>query len=291
RCPADWTLLEVGLGGRLDATNVVDAPRLTVITPVSMDHQQYLGDTLATIAGEKAGILKPGVPVIVAPQLPDAQQVIERRAAELGAPLRLAGRDFTIRETDGGLVFEDEAGALTLPRPALPGHHQIENAGVAIAALRAIVAGDAAAAMERVEWPARLQRLTRGPLAEAMPPDADLWLDGGHNPAAGAAIAAHFAGRGPLYVIAGMLETKEAADFARPFAPLVAAARTVTIPDTPASLTAAALAARFSEAGIDVKPAVDVQQALASFGALPPGAQVLICGSLYLAGQVLARHG
>ncbi|MEL6774490.1 MAG: Mur ligase family protein, partial [Pseudomonadota bacterium] len=142
RTPADWTLLEVGLGGRLDATNVIDRPRLTIITPVSMDHEQYLGDTLAKIAFEKAGILKPGVPCIVAPQAPEAMAVIEARAAEVGAPLTIAGRDFAMAETAQGTVFEDAAGRLTLPKPALPGAHQVENAGVAVAAIRALGTGD-----------------------------------------------------------------------------------------------------------------------------------------------------
>ncbi|MEL6336374.1 MAG: folylpolyglutamate synthase/dihydrofolate synthase family protein [Pseudomonadota bacterium] len=291
RTPADWTLLEVGLGGRLDATNVIDRPRLTIITPVSMDHEQYLGDTLAKIAFEKAGILKPGVPCIVAPQALEAMAVIEARAAEVGAPLTIAGRDFAMAETAEGTIFEDAAGRLTLPKPALPGAHQVENAGVAVAALRTLRTGDTAAALSGASWPARLQRLTSGPLVEALPERSTLWLDGGHNPAAGAAIAAHLGDCAPLYLIAGMLDTKAAGDFARPLAPLVRRAATLAIPGAPASLTADALSDRFREVGIEATPAESLEEALAALGPLPAGSRVLICGSLYLAGAVLARHG
>ncbi|MEM8622724.1 MAG: folylpolyglutamate synthase/dihydrofolate synthase family protein [Pseudomonadota bacterium] len=296
RQPAEWTLLEVGLGGRLDATNVIDAPALTVITPVSMDHQQYLGETLAEIAFEKAGILKPGVPGIIAPQVPEALAVIEARAAEIGAPLHVAGRDWSIAATENGLCFEDAAGVLELPKPVLPGRHQVENAGTAVAALRALSAGDPGAALARAEWPARLQRLTQGPLLSLLPEGVELWLDGGHNPAAGEAIAAHFAegskAGASLHLIAGMLDTKAAEDYARPLAKVTHSARAVSIPNAAATLAAETLAERLRTSGIAAEPADSVAAALISLRPdLRRGSRVLICGSLYLAGHVLAENG
>src|SRR6056297_1055637 len=193
RVSADYVLLETGLGGRLDATNVFSRPEMTVITPVSMDHEQYLGDTLTKIAGEKAGILKLGVPCVVAPQAEEAMAVIEARAARLGAPLLAHGQHWHVWEERGRLVFQDETGLLDLPLPNLVGAHQIENAGSALAALRHLGFGEAAceAAMTRAEWPARMQRLRHGPLVEmAKAAGSDLWLDGGHNPAAALALVA-----------------------------------------------------------------------------------------------------
>ncbi|MEM9763662.1 MAG: folylpolyglutamate synthase/dihydrofolate synthase family protein [Pseudomonadota bacterium] len=295
RAPADFTLLEVGLGGRLDATNVVDRPALTVITPVSFDHQQYLGETLPEIAFEKAGILKPGVPCIVAPQAPEALAVIQERAAKIGAPLKVAGRDWQMRESTEGLIYEDHQGRLPLPRPVLPGAHQVENAGTAVAALRTLGRGAPTAALSRAEWPARLQRLRRGPLVDMLPDGVTLWLDGGHNPAAGSAVAAHF---GPLvakgarlHLVAGMLDTKAAEDYAAPLSTLVKAARTVPIPGAAASLPAATLAERFTAAGLDAQPASEIGEALSEIlPALRTGDHVLLCGSLYLAGHVLAEN-
>ncbi|MEL6768250.1 MAG: folylpolyglutamate synthase/dihydrofolate synthase family protein [Pseudomonadota bacterium] len=295
RTPADFTLLEVGLGGRLDATNVVDEPALTIITPVSFDHQQYLGETLAEIAFEKAGILKPGVPCIVAPQAPEALAVIEARARAVGAPLRIAGRDWQLREAGDELIYEDHKGRLPLPRPALPGKHQIENAGTAVAGLRALRRGTPSAALTGAEWPARLQRLTRGPLVDKMPAGTLLWLDGGHNPAAGAAVAGHFAplvaaGAG-LHLIAGMLDTKAAEDYAAPLSTIVTCARTVPIPGATASLPAETLAQRFTAAGLTATPSATVLDALeAIVPTLRRGDHVLLCGSLYLAGHVLAEN-
>ncbi|GAB1361933.1 hypothetical protein MASR1M32_11690 [Rhodobacter sp.] len=169
RVPADWTLLEVGLGGRLDATNVVDRPALTVITPVSIDHQQYLGETLLEIAGEKAGIIKRGVPCVVGPQEPDGLAAIEARAARLGAPLWVHGQHWTVAEERGRLIYQDENGLLDLPLPNLPGPHQIQNAGAAIASLRVLKRGDPEAAVSRAVWPARMQRLRSGPLVTSAP--------------------------------------------------------------------------------------------------------------------------
>jgi len=294
RTPADWCLLEVGLGGRLDATNVVDRPRLTAITPVSYDHQQYLGETLAEIAAEKAGILKPGVPCVVAPQTPEAMAAIEARAAGIGAPLIRAGKDWTMQPVPGGLLFADAAGPLPLPRPRLPGAHQCDNAGTAVAALRALGMPDAAcaAALTGAEWPARLQRLTRGPLAEAAP-GAEIWLDGGHNVAAGAALAAMLDAlpARPTWLIVGMLATKDAGGFLRPFAGRVAGVRTVTIPGESAAAPACVLADAARAAGLAADPADTPAAALADILARDPAARVLICGSLYLAGQILRANG
>jgi dihydrofolate synthase/folylpolyglutamate synthase len=296
RSPADYTLLEVGLGGRVDATNVIDRPALSVITPVSIDHQQYLGDTLEEIAFEKAGILKPGIPCVVGAQADAAREVIETRAAKLGAPLFIHGQDWMTRTEHGRLVYEDTHGLLDLDPPSLIGAHQFENAGLAVAALRALGFGETAcrAALSDAVWPARMQRLTRGPLAERMPQGTALWIDGGHNAAAGEALAAVVAGLSPapLWLITGMLDTKSAEDFLRPLAPHVAGAVTVTIPDTVAAIPAGNLAARARTAGLAAQPADSVAEALDIILATAPEVplRILICGSLYLAGAVLQEN-
>jgi dihydrofolate synthase/folylpolyglutamate synthase len=292
--PADMTLLEVGLGGRLDATNVVDAPRLTVITPVDMDHQQFLGDTLAGIAGEKAGIIKRGVPVVVGRQQDEALEVIEDRAVRLGAPILAQGQHWHVWEERGRLVFQDETGLLDLPLPVLPGAHQVENAGMVLAALRALGHGEAAceAAMTNATWPARMQRLRKGPLAEAAP-GAEIWLDGGHNPHAARAIADHMRGlpERPTYLVCGMLNTKDVAGFMKPFAGLAKHLWAVSIPGQKATLPAAETAQAARTAGIEATEAQDVGEAVAAIAATAPEARILICGSLYFAGEVLARNG
>lgn len=294
RTPADWTLLEVGLGGRLDATNVVDRPRLTIITPVSIDHQQYLGETLPEIAGEKAGIIKRGVPVITGPQAPEGLAVIEARAERLGAPVLAFGQHWHVAEDRGRLVFQDETGLLDLPLPNLPGPHQIQNAGAAIAALRALGKGEAAceAAVTRAEWPARMQRLRHGPLADSAP-DVELWLDGGHNPAGGDAVAATLA-RMPArdtFLICGMLNTKDVAGYMRPLAPHVRRLYAVEIPGEKNTLPADVTRDAALGAGIAATTAPSVAEALAEIAARDPQARVLICGSLYLAGTVLRENG
>jgi dihydrofolate synthase/folylpolyglutamate synthase len=214
--PADYCLLEVGLGGRLDATNVIDTPAVTVITPVDMDHQQFLGDTLGAIAAEKAGIIKRAVPCIVGPQAEDAMEVIEDRAARIGAPILAHGQHWHVTEERGRLIFQDETGLLDLPLPNLIGAHQVQNAGTALAALRALGKDDAAceAAVTRAEWPARMQRLRHGPLVDAAP-QAEFWLDGGHNPHAGRALARAMSGMAdrPTYLVCGMLNTKDPVGF------------------------------------------------------------------------------
>ena len=295
RTQADWCLLEVGLGGRLDATNVVDQPTLTVITPVSYDHQQYLGETLPEIAREKAGILKPGVPCIVGPQSDAAMDVIETRAAEIGAPLLVANQDWSVRQEHGRLVFQDDRGLLDLDPPRLIGSHQIDNAGVAVAALRALGHGDGAcqAALVRAEWPARMQRLKTGPLVDTLSPGSELWLDGGHNAAAGQAIAGVLSAWGERTdLIVGMLDTKSAVDFLEPLEPHSGLVRTVTIPGAQASYDAEALSDLANRAGLSAKPAESVKVALADIvSASDEPRRVLICGSLYLAGHILTDHG
>jgi dihydrofolate synthase/folylpolyglutamate synthase len=293
REPADFTLLEVGLGGRLDATNVVARPVVTAITPVSMDHEAFLGDTLAAIAGEKAGILKRGVPGVIAPQAPEAEAVIEARAARVGAPLLSCGQHWHVGLEHDRLVYQDETGLLDLPRPVLPGAHQVANAGTALAVLRHLGIAEAgcAGAMTNAIWPARMQRLRRGPLADALP-QGELWLDGGHNPAAGTALAAHLGGRTdrPLHVICGMLKTKDAAGFLAPLAPVTAALHGVGIEGETASLPAEEIARIATETGHAARTTGSVREALAEIARTTPEARVLICGSLYLAGRVLREN-
>jgi dihydrofolate synthase / folylpolyglutamate synthase len=299
RHPADVVLLETGLGGRLDATNLIERPRLTALSPIALDHQGFLGERLEQIAFEKAGILKPGVPCIVGPQPPEALAVIEERAAALGAPLRLHGRDWDARQDGERLLVTIGEASWDLPLPALAGRHQIDNAGLAVACALALgdLAPDPGAlprGLRAVEWPGRLQRLTRGPLVDLLPPSFELWLDGGHNPAAGAALAASLDGADPrpLHLVVGMLSTKDEAGFLRPLAPLARSVRTVPVPGEPASrdpVDAAALAMRL---GIPATPARDLAEALRAIADVEPGpARVLICGSLYLAGHVLRDHG
>jgi dihydrofolate synthase / folylpolyglutamate synthase len=294
RSPADWTLLEVGLGGRLDATNVVDYPRLTIITPVSLDHQAFLGDTVTAIAGEKAGIIKRGVPVIVGPQTEEGLAVIEAKAARMGAPLLVHGQHWHAFEDRGRLVFQDENGLLDLPLPNLPGPHQIQNAGAAIAALRALGRDEAAceAAVTRAVWPARMQRLRHGPLTEAAP-KAELWLDGGHNPAGGEAVAATLA-RMPAretHLICGMLNTKDVTGYMIPLAPHVTRLHAVSIPGEKNTLSAEATRDAARSAGIDAVTAPSVAEAMENIAATATEARVLICGSLYLAGAILRENG
>ncbi len=292
RAPADWTLLEVGLGGRLDATNVVDRPAICAITPVSLDHQQFLGATVAEIAGEKAGILKRGVPCVVAPQEDAAMEVIERHAARLGAPLLAHGQHWHAWEERRRLVFQDEGGLLDLPLPVLPGPHQIDNAGTAIAALRALGAGDPEAATARATWPARMQRLRRGPLVEAAA-GCELWLDGGHNPAAGAALAATLRAMPPrpTHLICGMLNTKDPAGYLRHLGGIAASCTAVAIPGEGATLPAEATAAAARAAALPAEVAPGIEAAIRAIAARAPSARILICGSLYLAGHVLRANG
>ncbi|OZB14145.1 MAG: bifunctional folylpolyglutamate synthase/dihydrofolate synthase [Rhodobacterales bacterium 34-62-10] len=294
RTPADYTLLEVGLGGRLDATNVIEKPELCIITPVSMDHEQYLGDTVAKIAGEKAGILKRGVTCVVGPQTDEGLDAIEAIAARVGAPLLIHGQHWHIARDGDRMVYQDENGLLDLPLPNLPGAHQIQNAGAALAALRYLGQPEVTyeAAVSRAFWPARMQRLRYGPLVD-LAPGVELWLDGGHNPAAGEAIGAHLATlpKRPTHLICGMLNTKDIGGYLRPMAPHVASLHAVSIPDTAATLSAEETAAAATEAAITATVSHSVAAALSDIAARDPQARVLICGSLYLAGGVLRDNG
>ncbi|QCO56019.1 bifunctional folylpolyglutamate synthase/dihydrofolate synthase [Pseudorhodobacter turbinis] len=291
RTPADYLLLEVGLGGRLDATNVIEAPALTIITPVSLDHQQYLGDTLPLITAEKAGIMKRRVPCVVGPQEDEALAVIEARATRLSAPLYVYGQQWHCFEDRGRMVFQDENGLLDLPLPKLPGPHQVQNAGAALMALRVLGVGDAEA-LTRAEWPARMQRLRKGPLVEAAP-NAEIWLDGGHNPAGGNAIAATLGAmpKRPTHLICGMLNTKDISGYLRPLVPHVASLSAVSIPGEAATLPASVTSDAAAQTGMVAVEKASVLDALRAIVAAEPGARVLICGSLYLAGQVLRENG
>ncbi|MDF1718376.1 MAG: bifunctional folylpolyglutamate synthase/dihydrofolate synthase [Antarcticimicrobium sp.] len=294
RTPADYTLLEVGLGGRLDATNVIARPELTIITPVSIDHEQFLGDTLAKIAFEKAGILKRGVPCVVGPQPEEALEVIEAQAARLGAPLIAHGQHWHTYEERGRLVYQDERGLLDLPLPNLPGAHQIQNAGAALAALRHLGLKEPAceAAVTRAEWPARMQRLKSGPLTEAAPL-AELWLDGGHNAAAGQALGAHLASlpNRPTHLICGMLNTKDVTGYLRPLAAQAQSLTAVSIPGEANTLPAEETAAAARAVGMLAETAGSVLGAVQHVARSDPRARILICGSLYLAGGVLRENG
>lgn len=294
RTAADFTLLEVGLGGRLDATNVIAKPDVTVITPISIDHEQFLGDTLSKIATEKAGIIKRGVPVVVGPQPEEALEVIEATAARLGAPLIAYGQHWHVSQERGRLVYQDERGLLDLPLPALLGAHQVQNAGAALAVLRHLGADEAAfeAAMTQAEWPARMQRLKRGPLVD-LAGQAELWLDGGHNAAAGLALEEVLAGlpKRPTHLICGMLNTKDVTGYLAPLARQAASLTAISIPDEVNTLPAAATQAAAQSVGLAAGTADNTAEALQDIVKKDPDARVLICGSLYLAGHILRENG
>ncbi len=296
--PADLLLLEVGLGGVLDATNIIEAPAVSVIAPVDLDHREFLGDSLEAIAGEKAGIIKRGAPVVVARQRPEADAVIVARAAAVGAPLAVMGQDFDAWMERGRLVVSlGEAFGerlLDLPAPALLGEHQVANAGLAVAA--ALRLGDArieetaiAEGMVSATWPARFQRLTAGPLADkAKAAGATLWLDGGHNPHAAAAVARTLEGiAGPKALVVGLLGNKDAAGVFQAIAelkpPVFAVGFEADAAAPPETIAEAARAA-----GLQAEACADVTEGLEKALRAAPGGHVLICGSLYLAGEVLA---
>ncbi len=293
RTPADYTLLEVGLGGRLDATNVI-TPEVSVITPISIDHEQFLGNTLAKIAGEKAGIIKRGVPVVVGPQPDEAMEVIEDTAMRLGAPLIAYGQHWHVHEERGRLVYQDERGLLDLPLPNLMGAHQIQNAGAALAVLRHLGAEEAAceAAVVAAQWPARMQRLKTGPLVE-IAGAAELWLDGGHNAAAGIALADVLAKlpKRPTHLICGMLNTKDVTGYLRPLAAEATSLTAVSIPGEAATLSAEETEAAAKSVDLQADTAENVTEALKAILARNPNSRVLICGSLYLAGAILRENG
>jgi len=301
RHAADYLLLEVGLGGRLDATNVIERPIASVVTPVSMDHVEFLGDTIEKIAAEKAGIFRAGVPAVIAPQSDLVAAVLERHAERARAPLHAAGQQWHSGVEHGRLVYQDEKGLLDMPPPKLFGRHQFDNAGTAIAALRAAGVQLPAKAIEqgllRAEWPARLQRLTAGKLVSLAPAGAELWLDGGHNADGGRAIAAALGDleervSRPLVLVVGMLSTKDRSAFLRNFTGLVRRVFGVPIHQEK-GVPADEIAASARAAGMPADPAESIQDALAKISALgfDPPPRVLITGSLYLAGEVLAANG
>ncbi len=304
---ADALVLEVGMGGKTDATNVVPRPRVSVITPVGLDHQEFLGPSVVDVAAEKAGIVRPGVPLIVGPQDDGPRDVITRRADALGAPLFVFGQDFFARQEHGRMVYEDNDALLDLPLPRLIGRHQIENAAVTIAALRRAGNGwgkdsGVERGLRNVEWPARLQRLTRGALIDAAPRGAEIWLDAGHNPHGAVALAravADFEERveKPLYLVCGMLATKDPVGFLSAFRGLARHVTTVAIPHEELSLGAGSLYDAARASGLEASPADDLEDAVMQISAWsrarpregPP--RILICGSLSLAGKVLEENG
>ena len=297
RTAADYCILEVGLGGRLDATNVVSSPALTAITRVGRDHEEHLGRTIEEIAREKAGILKPGVPCVVGPQLPVARRVIEQVADRLASPLLRHGCEWTCRKDGRTLRYSDSAGSLSVSAPALRGSFQVENAGIAIAALRRL---DCEAGIEKAmrvrNWPARMQRIRRGPALSALPPGAEVWLDGGHNPDAGRALAEEMQWRKrrdgrPLTLIAGMLDSKDMRGFLQPFRGVADWVLAVDIPGQRPDCSKIRLVRAARNVRLRSDPCSTVETAAARIARFAPNSRVLICGSLYLAGEVLKTHG
>jgi dihydrofolate synthase/folylpolyglutamate synthase len=297
RQPADACILEVGMGGRLDATNVVERPLASTMAPISLDHMQYLGTTLTAIAGEKAGILKPDVPAVIGVQAAEAAAVLSARATTMGAPLFRRDAEWHVDARIDGFTYKGRR-TVELPVPALSGAHQIDNAALAVATLDRIDAfklSDAQlrAGLTRVEWPARLQRLARGPLVALLPSESDLYLDGGHNEAAGEILAAWAAGKRdkPLDIVVGMLSTKTPETFLRHLVAHTRALRAITIPGEPLALPADAIAdAARRVAMSDAAASPDVAAAVADLARAGPS-RILICGSLYLAGTILAANG
>ena len=301
RTPADYLILEVGLGGRLDATNVIDRPAVSVITTIDYDHQQYLGDTLSLIAHEKAGILKRNVPAVIGVQPEEARAEIERVAERVRSPLVIANQDWQAYEQHGRLVFQDEAGLLDLPLPQLKGRHQIDNAGNAIATVRMLNdprIGEAhvAEGLRNTTWPARMQRLGQGALSPLVSSESELWLDGGHNPSAGRVLAQAFSELNerhsrPLVLVWGMLNTKDVGSFIGCFDGIASRVIALTIPDEENAVKAEVLAEAARSHGLAAETAPDLEQALRQAALVMPPPRILICGSLYLAGRVLAAHG
>jgi dihydrofolate synthase/folylpolyglutamate synthase len=300
RHPADALVLEVGMGGRFDATNVVARPAVSVITPVSMDHADYLGDTVAKIAGEKAGIIKRGRPAVIARQTPEAMAVIEAAADASRSRLLVSGLDWFARPENGRFVFQDEDGLIDAPPPRLAGAHQYENAGAALMAVKtagfALSEAEIVRGLGAVEWPARLQRLT-GDVAKALPEDSEVWLDGGHNPGCAEVLAAALStmqerAPRPFVMIVGLNATKDARGFLSPFRPLAPDLNAISFSSHLALDTKDVVAAA-GDVGISARAWPDLETALATIRSknwpVPP--RVLITGTLYLAGEVLAKDG
>ena len=307
--PADVAIVEVGLGGRFDATNVIPHPAASLIMPISLDHEAYLGDRVELIAAEKAGIIKRGAPVVVGQQPFDAaREVLVDTAERLSCPLTVYGEDFLAFEENGRMIYQDNDGLFDMSLPQLAGRHQIANAAAAIAAVKAagfpVGLRAAEMAMERVVWPGRLQRLPQGALSELGPEGAEIWIDGGHNPGAGEAIAEALASEEdrsprPLFLIAGMINTKDQTGYFRAFEGMARHVYTVPVESSDAGVPNAELAARAMEAGLSAEPVHSVANALrllrdtldAGRDGTEPPPRILICGSLYLIGAVLAENG
>jgi len=297
RTDADITLIETGLGGRFDATNVIEKPALTAITPVAMDHMRFLGNTLDAIAFEKAGILKPGVPAVIAKQASPAQRVIEARAAEIGAPLIRQGYEWDVESGGNGICLFDGDDRIDLPVPALPGRHQHDNAAQAVIAARRLAGfqiGNAplAAGLKNAIWPGRMQRVTEGNIVSSLPAGWELWLDGGHNEAAAeiiAAFAENWQDR-PLILVFGALNSRDPGDFLEKLVPVAAKAVCIEIPGEASALPAADCADAARNAGIDSEQAGSIAEAVNRAAATADSGRILVCGSLYLAGAFLAQN-
>ncbi|RWP17185.1 MAG: bifunctional folylpolyglutamate synthase/dihydrofolate synthase [Mesorhizobium sp.] len=301
--PADAVIIEVGLGGRFDATNVIKEPAVSVIMPVSLDHESFLGDRVELIAVEKAGIIKSDCPVVIGAQESEtALQVLIETAERLDCPAFVYGQDFLAFEENGRMVYQDEDGLMDLSPPRLPGRHQFANAAAAIAAVKAagfeISHRVVDKAMANVTWPGRMQKLPQGRLTELAPKGADIWLDGGHNPGAGVVVAEALAEQEeknprPLFLICGMINTKDQSGYFRAFKGLVRHVYTVPVSLSEASVPNDELAIRAVEAGLSAEPVSSVANALMllrdTWDGPPP--RILISGSLYLAGAVLAENG
>jgi dihydrofolate synthase/folylpolyglutamate synthase len=303
--PADAAIVEVGLGGRFDATNVISKPAASLIMPISLDHEAWLGDRVELIAAEKAGIIKQGCPVVIGAQEHDAaREVLIDTATRLSCPLFVYGQDFIAFEERGRLVYQDEDGLFDLPLPRLPGRHQYANAAAAIATVKAagfpVGQKTAERAMSRVDWPGRMQKLTEGALVDLAPRGAEIWIDGGHNPGAGAVVAEALANEEdrrplPLIMIAGMINTKDQTGYFRNFAGMVRHVFTVPVNDSDAGVPSDELAARATQAGLSAEPVAAVENALMilrdGWDAASPPPRIVICGSLYLVGEVLRKNG
>ena len=303
--PADVAIIEVGLGGRFDATNVIERPAATAIMPVSLDHEAYLGDRVELIAAEKAGIIKRGVPVIVGAQESEgAREVIIQTAERLGAPVLVYGQDFMAHEENGRLIYQDEDGLMDLTPPRLPGRHQFANAAAAIATVKAagfpVGHAEAEKAMLSVEWPGRMQKLSTGRLVALAPKGSEIWLDGGHNPGASVVIAEALAEQEerfsrPLFMICGMISTKDQTNFFRAFEGMVRHVFTVPVSMSEAGVPNDVLAARAADAGLSAEPVASVENALMllrdDWDVSETAPRILIAGSLYLAGEVLRLNG
>ena len=300
--PADVALVEVGLGGRFDSTNVIQQSNVSIITPISLDHESFLGDAVDKIAFEKAGIIKHGCQVVIAEQDNTSRTVLEERAMQMKAPIAIGGQDYSCHEERGRLVYQDEHGLLDLPAPNLVGDHQIINAATAIAALRyggfdisskAIETG-----LKNVSWPGRLQQLKSGALLEFAPEGSELWVDGGHNPNAGEAISVfmknlHNRDHRKLMLVFGMLTTKDPEGYIKEFANLAQKIYTVPITSSEAGFDPEVLAETAQNAGLDAVAIGSVRAALDEISdswndGLPP--RILFCGTLYLVGDVLEQN-